>query len=151
MNEGFNFRRKFAVRIPTQKNSRRCFKNLARRDSNPRPRDYESPALPLRHRPVAIVYSIVTLGCASFLSSKVTFSHFVLGRVPQARGKCYSVLSLTCFIFIQLRLLIALSSHKGYLNVCSEDKDKSIDFAKLKTLTNYFIVNGLHCRKNICE
>ncbi len=28
------------------------FKIWARRDSNPRPRDYESPALPLRHRPV---------------------------------------------------------------------------------------------------
>ena len=27
----------------------------ARRDSNPRPKDYESSALPLRHRPVAII------------------------------------------------------------------------------------------------
>ena len=29
------------------------FKIWARRDSNPRPKDYESSALPLRHRPVA--------------------------------------------------------------------------------------------------
>ena len=29
-------------------------KNWARRDSNPRPKDYESSALPLRHRPVAL-------------------------------------------------------------------------------------------------
>ena len=29
------------------------FKNWARQDSNLRPRDYESPALPLRHKPIS--------------------------------------------------------------------------------------------------
>ena len=33
------------------------FKIWARRDSNPRPKDYESSALPLRHRPVAFLLS----------------------------------------------------------------------------------------------
>ncbi len=40
------------------------YKNWARRDSNPRPKDYESSALPLRHRPVTTFrYSIVNLLC----------------------------------------------------------------------------------------
>ena len=58
------------------------FKNWARRDSNPRPKDYESSALPLRHRPVtSFVYLIFTCHClclavasATFLSSKDTQS-----------------------------------------------------------------------------
>ena len=42
----------------------------ARRDSNPRPKDYESSALPLRHRPVAIV---ILLSC---------FRRCVSGKTP---------------------------------------------------------------------
>ena len=46
----------------------------ARRDSNPRPKDYESSALPLRHRPVTtfvIQFSTGSaLACATFLSSE---------------------------------------------------------------------------------
>ena len=106
----------------------------ARRDSNPRPKDYESSALPLRHRPVTTFYSVVFClrlaialtshlsyngsarkparlarrkpapfprlhlarfsrsACltarrvpAPYLSSNLTFSQLLVGRVPQAR------------------------------------------------------------------
>ncbi len=70
----------------------------ARRDSNPRPRDYESPALPLRHRPVTtkVIFNFQkSWACATastaiavratYLSSNVTLSHLLVGRVPQAR------------------------------------------------------------------
>ena len=70
----------------------------ARRDSNPRPKDYESSALPLRHRPVAkninlsfaLCLCLALAGCFApalpFLSQNLTFSQLLLGRVPQARG-----------------------------------------------------------------
>ena len=47
------------VQIPphTKKALLKAFKIWDRRDSNPRPRDYESPALPLRHSPENILHS----------------------------------------------------------------------------------------------
>ena len=67
----------------------------ARRDSNPRPKDYESSALPLRHKPKAlnIILSCSALAetslrsvCATYLSSNLTFSQLFVGRVPQAHN-----------------------------------------------------------------
>ena len=69
----------------------------ARRDSNPRPKDYESSALPLRHRPVAIV---ILLSCfRRCVSGKTPFPALptsprkIIGRVPQAHGDYYSVVT----------------------------------------------------------
>ena len=69
------------------------YKIWARRDSNPRPKDYESSALPLRHRPL-LKYGVLLLSCfvmpvpcvsdTTYLSKNLTFSHLFLGRVPQA-------------------------------------------------------------------
>ena len=58
----------------------------ARQDSNLRPRDYESPALPLRHKPIScdILFNCqIALDRATFLSKNDTQSFF-FGRVPQA-------------------------------------------------------------------
>ena len=69
-------------------------KNWARRDSNPRPKDYESSALPLRHRPVALKsYLIVNhiyglrLATATLPSlSKNDTQSFFSAECQQARG-----------------------------------------------------------------
>ena len=68
------------------------YKIWARRDSNPRPKDYESSALPLRHRPL-LKYGVFLFSCfalpvscasgATYLSKNLTFSQLFLGRVPQ--------------------------------------------------------------------
>ena len=63
-----------------------CTKNWDRRDSNPRPRDYESPALPLRHSPRLFNFFTFYRGGGSLLPSlsKMIINHF-LGRVPQSQ------------------------------------------------------------------
>lgn len=44
----------------------RGFSIWARRDSNPRPRDYESPALPLRHSPTTVIFNYIeVIACGS--------------------------------------------------------------------------------------
>ena len=51
----------------------------ARQDSNLRPRDYESPALPLRHKPIScdILFNCqIALDRATFLSKNDTQSFF---------------------------------------------------------------------------
>ena len=40
------------------------YKIWARRDSNPRPKDYESSALPLRHRPL-LKYGVLIFSCCA--------------------------------------------------------------------------------------
>ena len=75
-----------------------CCKIWARRDSNPRPKDYESSALPLRHRPVTtFLYLIFKLFRPGLTPAKnfvlslpslyedITFSHLFVGRVSQTQ------------------------------------------------------------------
>ena len=64
----------------------------ARRDSNPRPKDYESSALPLRHRPVTtfnILFSIclglAVAQCAILPIHFERYSIFLVESLPQAR------------------------------------------------------------------
>ena len=60
------------------------------RDSNPRPRDYESPALPLRHSPMrySIKFSLwLAVACPHFVRMRYLpllgrYSIFLVGRVP---------------------------------------------------------------------
>ena len=71
-------------------------KKWARRDSNPRPKDYESSALPLRHRPVTTFYSIFNGLSVSvrYLPLLGRLSIFLVGRVPQARDN-FSISKVT--------------------------------------------------------
>gem|GEM_PF-6953620 len=98
-------------------------KNWARRDSNPRPKDYESSALPLRHRPVALKsYLIVNhiyglrLATATLPSSRKT----ILNRF--SRQSANRPVALKSYLIVNhiygLRLATATlpSSRKTILN-----------------------------------
>lgn len=65
------------------------------RDSNPRPRDYESPALPLRHRPVTTYLFNYHWACVSFAlpSSQKTWHlvNFSSAECQQARDDIKSI------------------------------------------------------------
>ena len=80
------------------------YKIWARRDSNPRPKDYESSALPLRHRPL-LKYGVFLFSCfalpvscasgATYCFENVTFSHLFLQchRPLLKYGVFYSVVA----------------------------------------------------------
>ena len=80
------------------------YKIWARRDSNPRPKDYESSALPLRHRPL-LKYGVFLFSCfalpvscasgATYCYENVTFSHlFLQCHRPLLK---YGVFLFSCF------------------------------------------------------
>ena len=100
----------FSSAFRTKKQTGNNFPSVfwARRDSNPRPKDYESSALPLRHRPVTtfFIQLFLSWACGSanlaslsvrftFLSSNLTFSQLLVGRVPQARDDFFIQLFLS--------------------------------------------------------
>ena len=67
------------------------------RDSNPRPRDYESPALPLRHSPVAVIFNFHLLGLS--VSGETSFlalptSHQTRHLVGFASAECHRPMAL---------------------------------------------------------
>ena len=69
------------------------FKNWARLDSNQRPKDYESSALPLRHKPI-LVYLIVALALPT--SHKTILNRFVRQSAtsPWRLFYCYGLCSV---------------------------------------------------------
>ena len=99
----------------------------ARRDSNPRPKDYESSALPLRHRPVAIIIKFsFALGAAlagSFAPALPTSPRTILNRSRRqsATGPW--------------RLFVFQMYHLKYLTMVST-KYQKIKFYLLKTEKN---------------
>lgn len=60
----------------------------ARRDSNPRPKDYESSALPLRHRPVALqnlYYQLNTKKSSRYSNNPFHTTNGIIGMLLLSR------------------------------------------------------------------
>ena len=94
------------------------YKIWARRDSNPRPKDYESSALPLRHRPL-LKYGVFLFSCfalpvscasgATYCFENVTFSQLFL--------QCHRpLLKYGVFLFSCFALPVSCASGATYLS-----------------------------------
>ena len=127
------------------------YKIWARRDSNPRPKDYESSALPLRHRPL-LKYGVFLFSCfalpvscasgATYCGGNVTFSHLPLQcHRPLLK---YGVLLFSCLPCLCLALAALPISQKTWLLINSFRQSATGNYWQL----NIFNLSGKYKKIN---